>query len=142
MIKKILLTAGSIVLVLLVILGVHIYQVTGKGASKGPNWSMGKIEISDQPDTARLKEVQDEYLDRPYIRAFRVNRQQGHFILLYDRKQISGDELAKDLGEKLQINAALYRPSAEELASSCPAIPKDSFTYQLGSLFQSIFTKL
>ncbi|GMQ27839.1 heavy-metal-associated domain-containing protein [Algoriphagus confluentis] len=142
MIKKIILTAGSIVLVLLVVLGVHIYQVTGKGMSDGPNWSMGKIEVSPDLDSTRVEAVQEEYLQRPYIRAFRINREQGHFILLYDRKQVSGDELAGELGEKLQVSASLYRPSAEELASSCPAIPKDSFTYQLGSLFQSIFTKL
>ncbi|GAB2495813.1 heavy-metal-associated domain-containing protein [Algoriphagus taiwanensis] len=141
MIKKIILSLSAVVLALLVVLGVHIYQVTGKGAPEGPNWSMGKIEVADRMDTLQIDEVQQDYLQKPYIRAFRVNREQGHFILLYDRKQISGDELASDLGDQLQIQASFYRPSAEELASSCPAIPKDSFTYQLGSLFQSIFTK-
>lgn len=141
MIKKIILSLSAVVLALLMVLGVHIYQVTGKGAPQGPNWSMGKIEVASELNSAKVKEVQEKFLQKPFVRAFRVNLEQGHFILLYDRKQISGDELASDLGNQLQIQASFYRPSAEELASSCPAISKDSFTYQLGSLFQSFFTK-
>ena len=132
---------GTVLFLLVLILAVHIYMVTGKTVSEGPNWSMGKIEVTDQLDSLSVNEIKQDFLDRPYIRAFRANLDQGHLILLYDRKQVSGDDLAAELGAKLNLQANIYRPSAEELASSCPAMPKDSFTYQLGSLFQSIFTK-
>jgi hypothetical protein len=141
MIKKIILSIGSILFLLVLVLAVHIYMVTGKAVPEGPNWSMGKIEVATQVDSFSVNEIKQDFLEKPYIRAFRANIDQGHFILLYDRKQVSGDDLAAELGSKLNLQASLYRPSAEELASSCPAIPKDSFTYQLGSLFQSIFTK-
>jgi hypothetical protein len=141
MIKKIILSIGSILFLLVLVLAVHIYMVTGKAVPEGPNWSMGKIEVATQVDSLSVNEIKQDFLEKPYIRAFRANIDQGHFILLYDRKQVSGDDLAAELGSKLNSQASLYRPSVEELASSCPAIPKDSFTYQLGSLFQSIFTK-
>ncbi len=140
MVKKIFIGAMVIVLLLVATLAIHIYMVTGAKANTGPNWTMSKIEIPQNLDKEQGDALKTELMAMEGVRSVRTNLPMGHIICLYDRKLYSGQELVDVIEEKWSFQASLYQPSAEELASSCPAIAKDSFTYQVGSFFQTLFT--
>ncbi|AWW31924.1 heavy-metal-associated domain-containing protein [Echinicola strongylocentroti] len=139
MIKKIIIGAGVVVLLLVATLAVHIYMVTSSRPD-GPNWAMSQIDFNEDLDSLKSEKIKTDLLAIEGMREARINTKSDFIILLYDRKQHNPHDLVKQVNTGYEIQASLFQPSEDQLAASCPAINKNSLTYKLGSYFEQVFT--
>ncbi len=140
-IKRTLIGVAAIALLLVGTLAVHIYMVVdAKPKSTGANLQLGKIDFASPIDsTTHAKASKAIYSIEGINRAY-FNKEQGNLVFAYmNDGTLSHQKVYDQFMAKGDFNATLFRPSAEQLAASCPAIDKNSFTYQMGSYFEKLF---
>ncbi|WP_194778132.1 heavy-metal-associated domain-containing protein [Pararhodonellum marinum] len=142
MIKKLIIGVIGVFMALVMVLAIHIYQVTSEKRNQGPAFAMSKIMLNQELDSLEAIEIKQFILGKEGVKDTRINVRSGHIICLYDRNVWAPQELVDETNKAFTLNSSLYQPSQEELAASCPAIDKNSMTYKLGSFFEKLFTKL
>lgn len=120
MIKKIIVGAGVVVLLLIATLAVHIYMVTSN-RPEGPNWAMSQIDFNEDVDSLKSEEIKTDLLKVEGMRDARINTKSDFIILLYDRKQHNPHDLVTQVNADFGLRASLFQPSEDQLAASCPA---------------------
>ncbi|ERM80946.1 hypothetical protein P872_10885 [Rhodonellum psychrophilum GCM71 = DSM 17998] len=139
MIKKILIGAVAIVLLLVATLAIHIYLVTQPKEGAMPTMTMSRIDFPSALDSLEGYAIRDFVKNTDGMKDTRVNLSMGHLVCLYDRNQKSPQEIVSDINDNFMTSAVLFQPSDDMLAQSCPAINKSSLTYKLGAFFQKTF---
>ncbi|MDN3670211.1 heavy-metal-associated domain-containing protein [Echinicola jeungdonensis] len=138
MLKKILIGACVVLFLLVGTLAVHIYLET-KDQSLGPNWAMSQVDFNADLDSLKGESIKKELLEWEGMRDTRINRTSDYLIVLYDRKKQDPNDIVKKVNADYNLQSTLFHPSDAQLDGSCPAINKNSVTYQLGSFFRKIF---
>jgi hypothetical protein len=137
--KKLVMGIIGIFAFLIVILAVHIYQVTRPKEGTIPSIALSRIDFSQSIDSLKSASIKTDFSKLEGINDLRINAESGHIIFLYNTKIWQATDLVEKINFNYSLSAELYKPSAEMLAQSCPAIDKNSLTYKLGSFFQKSF---
>lgn len=123
------------------VLAVHIYLVTAGAGERGAVFAMGKFIFEQELDEEKCAAFPSLFKTQEGIKDVRINQDAGFFICLYDQNKWSSEAIIDAVQKHFQVSAYRYQPSAEELASSCPAFSEDSFMYRLGGFFENLFAK-
>lgn len=137
--KKLIIGVIGIFAFMVVVLAVHIYQVTRPKEGKIPSIALSRIDFPNGLDSLEARAIEMNLSNVEGINTVKVNIPMGHMVALYDTKKITASDLVDKVNNNYSKSAELFRPSAEMLAQSCPAIDKKSLTYKLGSFFQKSF---
>ncbi|WP_209331609.1 hypothetical protein [Lunatimonas salinarum] len=141
MIKRVVIWVLVLAGVSVTALAAHIYLVNKGIDHKGPAFAMGKFIFEQELDGEAQAVFSDKLKAQGGIKDVRVNAEARFFICLYEQKKWSSDAIIHFVEEQFQVYAYRYHPSAEELASSCPAISQDSFIFRLGEFFEHLLNK-
>ncbi|EON77242.1 hypothetical protein ADIS_2322 [Lunatimonas lonarensis] len=140
-VKRIVIGVWVLAAVSVAVMAAHIYVVTAGADRKGSAFAMGKFVFEQELDTETGAMFSGVFKQQEGIKEVRVNQEAGFFICLYDQNKWSSEAIIQSVYDHFQVSAFRYHPSAEELASSCPAISKDSFIYRVGEFFENLFAK-
>jgi hypothetical protein len=137
--KKIIIGIIGIFSFLVVVLTVHIYQVTRPKEGRIPSIALSRIDFPQGIDSLEAVSIKNYFSELEGISDFRQNIESGYIICLYDTKVWQSQELVEKINLHYSLSAVLYKPSAEMLAQSCPVIDKNSLTSKLGTFLQKSF---
>lgn len=140
-IKISLISSVSVVFVLVAILAVHIYMVTGNGP-KNPtaNWQLGKIDFEQPLDSIQKVEAKKAIWSVNGVKqaVFHPEGKNVVFAINTDGN-LTQNKVYTTFREKIDFQATLFQPSSDQLVGSCPVIDEESITYKLGAYFQNLF---
>jgi hypothetical protein len=137
--KKFIIGVIGIFAFLVLVLAVHIYQVSRPKEGRIPNIAMSRIDFPKGIDSLGAVMIQTHFSKLEGIKDLRINADSGHVVCLYDNKIWQASDLVDKINFNFSLSAELYRPSADMLSQSCPVIDKSSLTYKLGTFFQKSF---
>lgn len=137
--KRIGLSLLAITGVLVIILAVHIYDVTHREQLPTKHWQMARIEFAAPLDSPMAMQVQSYFHQHALVKYSHMNTEQGWLVFAFDNRNSDANSIYQSMKTKLPVATTLYNPSANDMAGSCPVIDKSSVTYKLGSFFQRIF---
>lgn len=137
--KKLIIGVIGIFAFMVVVLAVHIYQVTRPKEGTIPTIALSRIDFPRGIDSLKAASIKTDFSKLDGINDLRLNIESGHIVFLYNTKIWQPADLVEEINLQYSISAELFKPSAEMLAQSCPAIDKKSITYKLGSFFQKSF---
>jgi hypothetical protein len=137
--KKLIIGVIGIFALLVLVLAVHIYQVSRPKEGGIPSIALSRIDFPQGIDSLEAVSIQTHFSKLEGIRDFRINATSGHVVCLYDNKIWQASDLVDKINFNFSLSAELYRPPAAMLTQSCPVIDKSSLTYKLGTFFQKSF---
>lgn len=137
--KKLIIGIMGIFAFMVLVLAIHIYQVSRPKEGKIPNIALSRIDFPKGVDSLEMVNIKTHFSKLEGIKDLRINTSSGHLVCLYDNKIWKASDLVNKINFTYSLSAVLYRPSAEMLSQSCPAIDKNSLTYKFGSFFQKSF---
>ncbi|TXC76206.1 heavy-metal-associated domain-containing protein [Luteibaculum oceani] len=140
-IKISLISSASIMIVLVAILAVHIYMVTGNGP-KHPtaNWQLGKIDFQEPLDSLQTVSAKKAIWSVAGVKQAVFHPEGKNVVFAINTNgDLTHDKVYEQFSTKIDFQAELFQPSGEQLAASCPVIDEESITYKLGSYFQNLF---
>ena len=139
---KIAIGIGSIFALLVIILAVHIYLVTPEPEQNPTQgWQLSRIDINEELPLSdkQVKEINNSFKSVKGVERVVINKEHGTVVFAYFPKEFSAMSIYNNFSTKTGLNTALFTPSKEQLAASCPVIDKNSISYKMGSFFQNIF---
>lgn len=135
--KKILVGTISNFLILVLILGIHIYVVTRPKVDKQTR-VMARIDIKDPIDNQDAQNITSWLYQQKGVDHVLVNPKTGIAIFTYSPLVTNGDSIANSFTTSFHYVARRYIPSQAELQSSCP-VASNSFSYKVYSYISHIF---
>ena len=129
----------SITGILVVILAVHIYDVTHREQLPTKHWQMARIEFAAPLDSPLAIQLKERVQAHTAVKYSHINQEQRWLVFAFDNRNTNAETIYQSMKTTLPVASSLYKPSANDMAGSCPVIDKSSVTYKLGSFFQRIF---
>jgi hypothetical protein len=137
LIKKIVLGTTATLLVLIAVLGVHIYFVT-KPEINEKTVAMARIDIKQQIDETQAGSIENWLSKQTGVDHVMLNRQSDIIVLTFYPVKVSADQLTAKLSSTFNIKAERFMPGAEQMKSGCPAMG-GSVLSKLSLIFTHIF---
>jgi hypothetical protein len=120
LIKKVTVSAGIIFLLLVVVLGIHIYIVTRPHAIDPKAVAMARIDIKqpiDQTDADKIV----SYLDaQPGVSHVLVNPKTDIVVFSFFPARTTADQVVQNFKAALDYNAERFVPTKSQLKGACP----------------------
>jgi hypothetical protein len=138
LLKRLLIAAGSIFLLLVLILFVHIYQVTRPTQDQDLRArQLSRIELTEKLDTEGERSLMKDLTSMKGIAIAKLSKTENAVIYELDPTVQSTDKVVSKLS-KNGYPVKKFELSKEQQGKGCPVIDKSSVTYKVGSFFQSI----
>ncbi|CAN5396032.1 hypothetical protein BH11BAC5_BH11BAC5_41160 [soil metagenome] len=137
-IKKILLGALSIFLVLVLVLGVHIYIVTRPKAPDEHTKIMARIDIKENISKQQADKIAGWMNVQKGIDHVFINPATHILVFTFYPVKTSATQIEHDFKNNFNLAAARYMPSEEEMKNGCP-VASTSSTYKAVTFFKRIF---
>lgn len=137
-IKKFLIGTGSVLLLLILVLAVHIYLVTRPKAPDADTRIMARIDVKqditqDDADKITVWLYQQKGVDHVL-----VNPKSDIVIFTFFPIKTSAGQIVKDFNASLPYKGQRYLPTAEEMTSGCP-VASTSVSYKVYNFFKHVF---
>ena len=113
--------ALSVLVVLVMILGIHIYMVT-KPKADAKTVAMARIDIKQHIEEDDASAIEKWLSEQEGVQRVVLNRETNMIVFTFYPVKVSADQLAENLKYIFGIDATRYKPSAEQMASGCPAM--------------------
>jgi hypothetical protein len=137
-IKRILLGTFSIFLVLVLILGVHIYMVTRPKAPDEHTQIMARIDIKENISKEQSDKIAGWMNLQKGIDHVFINPATRILVFTFYPVQTSATQIEHDFKNNFNLSASRYMPSEEEMKNGCP-VASTSSTYKAVAFFKRIF---
>jgi hypothetical protein len=137
-IKKILLGSLSVFVVLVLILGVHIYMVTRPKAPDAHTQIMARIDIKENVSNEQADKIAKWMNSQNGIDHVYVNAATRIVVFSFYPVKTSASQVVRDFKASFNIPADRYMPSEEEMKNGCP-VASTSSTYKAVAFFKRIF---
>lgn len=138
LLKKALIVSGSIFLLLVLLLAVHIYMVTRPKAPDAHTLVMARLDIHQAINTQDADKITSWLYAQKGVNRVLCNADSRIAIFTYYPVQVNGDSIAAKLQTQLGYAAERYKPTEEELKSGCP-VSAGSASARLMSYFKKVF---
>ena len=136
-VKKIAKSTLLTTLLLVVVLGIHIYIVT-KPKADAKTVAMARIDIKQPIDESQAGSIENWVAKQSGVDHVVLNRQTDILVFTFYPVKASADKIAANLRTTFGINAERFVPTEDQLKSSCPAMGS-GFTAKLYYFFTHIF---
>ena len=137
LIKRILIGTTATLLLLVAVLAIHIYVVT-KPRVDANTVAMARIDIKQSINDVEAGGIEKWLGEQTGVQHVVLNRQNNILLFTFYPVKASADQLAENLKTTFNINADRFMPSAEQMASGCPAMAH-TFSGKVYSFFTHIF---
>lgn len=138
LLRKILLTTGSVFLLLVGILCIHIYMVTRPKAPDAHTRIMARIDFKQDISKEDANRITTWMHEQKGIDHVLYNPASKILVFTFAPLNTTADQVLNDLRSSLHYDAVRFVPSEKDLKSGCP-VAATSFTYKAYSLFKHIF---
>jgi hypothetical protein len=141
-IKIALLSVLSLVLLLALVLGVHIYQVKNQMAENANKNQLllGRIDFLSDVDTPQAAQIATQIKAMPGIENVHCNIENDIVVYTFWSQQNTAKNVHLALTQNIDIPSKLYTVSQEQLSTGCPADVKNkSFSEHFVSGIASLF---
>ena len=136
--KKVLLGIGSVFLLLVLVLAVHIYIVTRPKAPDAHTIVMARVDVKQDMSKADAEQIQAWMYQQTGIDHVLINPTTDIIIFTFFPVKANGDEIVSRLKEKFNLKASRYVPTEAELKGGCP-VAATSFSYKAYNFVRHIF---
>jgi len=120
LVKKAAISSGIIFLVLVAVLGVHIYVVTRPHPIDPRAVAMARIDIKQPIDKADADKIVS-YLDaQPGVSHVLVNPQTDIVVFSFFPARASADQIVRNFKAAMDYKAERFVPTRSELRGACP----------------------
>ena len=135
-IKKIVLYSFSISLLLVIVLGIHIYWVYRPAASIYTR-VMARIDIKQQINQTDANNISAWMVHQKGVDHVLVNPQSNIVVFTFFPLQTDGNKVVENFKSNFHLKADRFMPTAQDLKSSCP-VAKSSYTYKVYKFISQI----
>ena len=141
--KGFVLALSAILIIGITVLGVHIYQVTGKADNTHmANVALGRIDFLDDLEKSKYVSVQSFLKEQHGVRHTYLNDDDGIIVFGYEVDQVEKNHLYNEVVQKFGLVGELYVVDAEQVANACPVVDRHSIMGRVSSGFQKLFAYL
>jgi hypothetical protein len=138
MIKRFLIGTGTVLLLLVMVLAIHIYVVTRPKAPDAHTRIMARIDIRQDITRDDADKITAWLYQQKGIDHVLCNPQSDIVVFTFFPIKTSADKIVKDFKSSLPYKAERYMPSESEMKSGCP-VASTSFSYKVYSFFKHTF---
>lgn len=138
LLKKILLTTGSVFLLLVGVLCVHIYMVTRPKAPDMHTRAMARVDFKQEMTANDANKITAWMYQQKGVDHVLYNPASKILVFTFSPLTTTADEIVNNMKTSLNYNAVRYIPSEKEMSSGCP-VASTSFTYKAYSFIKHIF---
>jgi hypothetical protein len=135
-IAKILLYTFSILFLLILILGIHIYMVYRPKVTPDTR-AMARIDIKQPLTKDDANKISAWLAHEKGVDHYLVNPQNSIVVFTFYPIKNSGNQIVEDFKGNFSYKADRFMPSAENLKHSCP-VAASSYTYKIYKLISQI----
>ncbi|MBS1687654.1 MAG: hypothetical protein JSS96_02935 [Bacteroidetes bacterium] len=136
--KKILLTTGSVFVLLAGILCIHIYMVTRPKAPYAHTRAMARIDFKQDISTDDANKITAWMYQQKGVDHVLYNPASKILVFTFAPLSTTADQIVNNMRSSLNYNAVRFVPTEKDLKSGCP-VAATSFTYKAYSFFKHIF---
>ncbi len=137
--RKILLTSGAVLLVLVAVLVVHIYWVTRPKAPDEHTRIMARIDLKQDINQDDANQISAWLYAQKGVDHVLCSAASNIAIFTYAPIQNNADAIVSKLKMSLPYNKAQrYMPSEKEMSQGCP-VAATSTSYKVYTFFKNIF---
>lgn len=141
-IKIAFLSVLSLVLLLSLVLGVHIYQMKNQMSENAQKNQLllGRIDFLSEIDTPHAAQIATQIKAMPGIENVHCNIESNIVVYTFWSQQNTAKNVHQTLSKSIDIPSKLYTVSKEQLSTGCPADVKNkSFAEHFVSGIASLF---
>ncbi|MGN6566342.1 MAG: hypothetical protein ACTHJ0_00235 [Flavipsychrobacter sp.] len=138
LLKKILLATGSVFLLLVGVLCVHIYMVTRPKAPDMHTRAMVRVDFKQEMTTNDANRITAWMYQQKGVDHVLYNPVSKILVFTFSPFTTTADEIVNNMKTSLNYNAVRYIPSKQEMSAGCP-VASTSFTYKAYSFIKHIF---
>jgi hypothetical protein len=135
MMKRILKVTGLVVVVLVLVLGVHIYMVTRRTPPDANTVALARIDFKEQLRAQDSDSITRWLYRQPGVLHVLCNPAGKLVVFTYAPVSADPDRIAAAMREQLPYDAHRFMPDTRALAGGCP-VAQTSVTYKLLHLFK------
>ena len=137
--KRTLLLTGSVFLLLVATLFVHIYMVTRPNDKDDfRTRQLARIQFTEALDAETLGSVKANMYAMNGVRTVKYFEAQKAIVYELDPKVQSTDKVFSEVIEKNDLPAKKFVIDKSRSADGCPVLDKSSLSYRLGTFFQNL----
>ena len=136
-IKKIFFVSISSILLLVLVLVIHIYLVT-KPAINEHTRVMARVDLLEHIMQSDADKITTWLYSQKGVDHVFVNPVSAIAVFTYSPMITNGDKLVNDLNTSLHFNAKRFKPTQQQLQSSCP-VAANSFSFKIYRMIENIF---
>lgn len=138
MIKRFLIGTGTVLLLLVMVLAIHIYVVTRPKAPDAHTRIMARIDIRQDITPDDSSKITAWLYQQKGVDHVLCNPKSNVVVFTFFPIRTSADQIVKDFKSSLPYKAERYMPSESEMKSGCP-VASTSFSYKVYSFFKHTF---
>lgn len=136
--KKVLLYTFSTALLLVVVLFVHIYMVYRPKAPDANTRIMARIDIKQPINANQAEQIKAWLLHQKGVDHALVNPETSIAVFTFFPIKTNGDAVVNNFRSAFGLKANRFMPTAQQIASGCPAGGTSSFAYKIYSFINQI----
>jgi|SRR5580692_2068150 hypothetical protein len=137
-IKRFLIGTGSVLLLLIMVLAVHIYIVTRPKAPDAHTRIMARIDIKQDINQDDANKITAWLYQQKGVDHVLCNPTSDIVVFTFFPVKTNANQIVKDFKSALPYKAERYIPSETDMKSGCP-IASTSFSYKVYSFFKHTF---
>ena len=137
-VKKVLLGAMGIFVLLVLVLAVHIYVVTRPKALDPNARIMARIDIREKINQTDADKITTWLYQQKGMDHVMVNAKTDIVVFTFFPAQTTGNQIVKDFKATFNYKAERYIPTEAEMQSGCP-VASTSDTYKIYHFIKQIF---
>ncbi|MCT4561651.1 MAG: hypothetical protein N4A41_09760 [Crocinitomicaceae bacterium] len=137
-IKKILLWGSGIFLLLVVVLFVHIWMVTGNKKQDQRKRQLARIDILQPVDSLQVSTLRNCISAQEGVRTTLYTANENALIYEFDPTNQSSDKVLEKASSETGLALKKFMISKEQSMEGCPVMDKSSFSYRLGKFFENV----
>lgn len=138
LVKKILMVTGSLFLLLVVVLSVHIYIVTRPKAPDPNLRAMARIDIQQEISGDDSAKIINWLFQQKGVDHALCNRQSAIVVFTFFPVRTTANKVFADFKSNLTYKAVRIIPNEKDLKSGCP-VASASGTYKVYNFFKNLF---
>lgn len=135
-VKKILLWGSGVFLLLVAVLFIHIWMVTGNKKQDQRKRQLARIDILQPIDSLQLSELRGRISSQNGVRTTMYTEKENAMIYELDPSVQTTDQVYK-AAASTGIALKKFTISKDKATKGCPVMDDRSFTYRLGKMFES-----
>lgn len=137
LVKKAFIGTLATLLLLVIVLGVHIYIVT-KPKADANTVALARIDIKQPITETQAGAIESWLSQQSGVSHVVLNRQTDMVIFSFYPVKASASKIAENLTSTFNIAAARYMPTAEQMKGGCPAL-SHTFAGKAYTFFSKLF---